>query len=288
MEACLGQTFHCCESLQRNDPQLTERNEPRRRIELVFRAYDDGVAFRYILPMQDNIGDFKLAAEHTSFQFPGNPTVWAANYDGFHSSQESEFKEIKIGSLSPAEVYGCPMLIRVQSSLWAAITEADLTDWAGMHLTRASSQRSTIVTTLSPRPDEPDVVVRSTTPRSSPWRVIMLGDRPGDLVESYIVQNLNDPVAIDASLIKPGKSAWDRWWSGSYAPEVDFEIGMNMETMKYYIDLAAEMNWEYQLVDWYCYGPPFTDGTVETTWTPNPDADITKAIPEMDIPKLVK
>jgi len=266
---------------------LEEADIPHRQVELVIRAYDDGIALRYTLPEQKQWGDFKLAEERTTFRFPGNPTVWAANYGGFHSSQESEFNEMEMNELSPAEVYGCPLLVRVQPSLWAAITEANLTDWAGMHLTRAGDQRSTIVTTLAPRPDEPGVVVRSTAPRSSPWRVVMLGNRPGDLIESDIIQNLNDPVAIDVSWIHPGKSAWD-WWSGRYAPEVDFEVGMNTETMKYYVDFAAEMGWEYHLVDAGWYKMIFPGANRNTTTPGRPVSDITATNPDLDLPELLR
>lgn len=271
-----------------NEVKLTldEVAAPQRSLSVIFRAYDDGLAFRYELP--EPWGEFELSVERSTFAFPGNPTVWAANYGGFESSQESEFVEQTAADLEPSEIYGCPLLVRLTPNLWAAVTEADLTDWAGMHLSRKAGERGVIVTALAPHPDEPAVAVRSTAPRSSPWRVVMVGDRSGDFIESDLLQNLNEPPAIDASWIKPGKSAWDRWWSGSYAPEVDFKVGMNYATMKYFVDLAAEMHWQYQLVDWYWYGPPFAEGAVEGSWAPNPRADITKPVPELKLPQLIQ
>src|SRR5690606_21085233 len=133
---------------------------------------------------------------------------------------------------------------------WAALTEADLTDWAGMYLAPAgdpAARRGTLVTALSPRPGDAGVVVRGTAPQASPWRVLMLGREAGALIESDLVQNLNDPPEGDFSWVRPGRSAWDRWWSNSYAPEAGFEVGVNTATTKYFIDLAAEMGWEYQL-----------------------------------------
>ena len=86
----------------------------------------------------------------------------------------------------------------------------------------------------------------------------MLGKDPGDLIESQLLGNLNDPVEFDdISWIEPGLSAWDRWWSGDYAPEADFEVGMNTATMLYFVDLADEMDWEYMIVDWTWYGEVF-------------------------------
>ncbi|MBN2092570.1 glycoside hydrolase family 97 protein [candidate division KSB1 bacterium] len=268
--------------------EFVEKNAPHLQINFIFRAYNDGVAFRYEFPENSNWGSFELSAERTEFRFPGLPIVWAVNFGGFHSSQESEFNQMQMSDLSPTELYGCPLLVNVEPFVWAAITEANLTDWAGMHFTRVKDQPNTVITKLAPHPEQMDIAVRSTAPRFSPWRVIMIADQPGKFIESDIIQNLNDPLAIDASWIKPGKSAWDRWWSGSYAPDVDFEIGMNTATMKYFVDLAAEMNWQYQLVDWYWYGPPFADGAIETTWAVNPDANITTVVPELDLPELIQ
>ena len=96
-------------------------------------------------------------------------------------------------------------------------------------------------TKLSPTPGrKADEVVIASTPKSTPWRVLMVGPTAGSLIENnYLLLNLNPPCAIaDTSWIQPGKAAWD-WWSGSYAKDVDFEPGMNTATMKHYIDFAA-------------------------------------------------
>ncbi|MBK7132006.1 MAG: glycoside hydrolase family 97 catalytic domain-containing protein [Bacteroidales bacterium] len=98
----------------------------------------------------------------------------------------------------------------------------------------------------------------------------MIGETPGTLIESEIIQNLNDPCAIkDPSWIKPGMSAWDHWWSG--------EVKMEMPVIKQYIDLASSMGWPYMLVDWQWYGKFNT-----------PEADITKWAPQIDLPEIIK
>jgi alpha-glucosidase len=113
--------------------------------------------------------------------------------------------------------------------------------------------------------------------------VILLGQRPGDLIESDLIDNLNPPCAIeDTSWIKPGRCAWDWWWCGRYAPDVNVPLGSNTATMKYFIDFAAEMGWEYQLVDWHWYGAPF-----KPDWTPDPNCSITRSNPDINIPDLV-
>jgi alpha-glucosidase len=264
---------------------LRETSGPHRTIQAVFRAYDDGIAFRYRLPEQ--WGAFDLAAERTSFRFPGDVTVWAANFEGYHSSQERQFLRMKLSELATNQIYGCPLLVQLDPSLWAACTEADLTDWAGMYFTPVEGEPNAVRTALSPHPDETNIVVRSTAPRSSPWRVILLGDRPGALIESDILENLNPPASFNAAWVKPGKSAWDKWWSGGYAPEVDFRVGMNTATMKYFVDLAAEMGWPYQIVDEGWYGDAFAPGTRGTTWAPHPEGNLTNVVPDLDLPGLI-
>jgi alpha-glucosidase len=265
---------------------LQESNPPQRRIDFYVRAYNDGVAFRYYLPDQPAFKEFRLAGERSEFHFTGNHNVWAANYGSYQTHQEAEFENIKLDKISPTGIYGLPFLIQVSDFAWAAITEANITDWAGMYVTGLSTMQNALVSLLSPRLDEPDVAVISQTPRFSPWRVIMIGEKPGDLIESNIVLNLNDPCALkDVSWIKPGISAWDRWWCGSYAPELDFKLGMDTKSMKYFTQFAADMGWEYVLVDWHWYGNPFTSTAI---WSFNPDVDITKPIPELDMPELVR
>ena len=103
----------------------------------------------------------------------------------------------------------------------------------------------------------------------------MLGAKPGDLVESTILTSLADPNEIgDTSWIKPGKVAWD-WWNGPVVPNVPWKAGMNDETFRHFIDFAAEFGLEYVLIDAGWYGDHRDGG-----------ADITRPIPEMDIPGL--
>ena len=254
---------------------LVESAGQQRKLDLVFRAYNDGVAFRYALPRQPGLEQFILTRDESQFRFPGNPTVWAADYGGFVSHQESEFVKRTMADIQPGAFIGLPLLIQVASDAYAAITEADLTDWAGMYLcgdqtAAAGPEPSQAVTArLSPRPDGAGLV-KAATPHDSPWRTIFIGRRPGDLIESSLVLNLSPPCALkDTSWIKPGKMAWDHWWSG--------EVKMDMATNREYIDFASEMGFPYQLVDWQWYGP--FDKT---------DADITRAAPQMNIPELVE
>lgn len=255
---------------------LEEENSPRRKLELLFRAYDDGAAFRYYLPAQPDFEEFKLSSERSEFHFAYDHVIWAANYGAFISPQEKEFEKIRLSQITSSSIIGLPLLINVDSSRWLAITEANLKNWAGMYLTGLGTKPNVLVTTLSPRLDEPGVLVHAKTPNCSPWRVIMLGETPGSLIESNIILNLNDPCVLkDVSWIKPGKAAWN-WWFGDYIPDAKFKVGMNTETMKYLVDFAAGMGFEYLIVDVGWYGKPN-----------DPSVDITTPIPELNMEELL-
>ena len=252
--------------------RLQEKNFPRRTMNLVFRAYDDGVAFRTEFVGPDNKHEYAMTEEFTTFNFTSDHTCWAVNHASYRSSQENEYFKRKLSDITDQMVIGLPMTVKVADDCYAAITEAEINDYAGMYLKQGHSANGfSLCSSLSPLPKQPDNgdKVKFNFPHKTPWRVIMLGDSPGKLLESEIVMNLNEPCAIaDPSWIKPGMSAWDHWWSG--------EVKMDNETNKKYIDLASEMGWPYQLIDWQWYGK-FN----------SPEADITRVAPQLDMPGIL-
>ncbi len=263
--------------------ELRETREPRRLIHIYFRIYNDGVALRYEIPVQKGLDTLVLTNDMTGFRFTADHDAWPAFWNTFHLSQEVEFKKSKLSDIKPGNIIGTPLLIHAGDA-WVALLEANVTDWACSGLIADPDHEYALLSKPSWLPDDTTVVVRTRSQRLSPWKVIMIADQPGRLVESDILQNLNEPCALkDVSWIKPGISAWDWWWSGCYAPGAGFKVGSNTRTMKYYIDFAAEMGWQYQLVDWQWYGPPFKpDGSFNT------DADITKMNPDINIPDVVR
>ena len=259
---------HCTEMVV----ELQEKTGAKRSINLIFRAYDVGAAFRYAIPEN---GEFELLAERTEFQFPTDYPAWAMQLGSFTSNYETEFEPTTVNAIPNDALVGLPLTVQIENGPTVGLAEADLENYAGMYL-QGAEKENTLVSTLSPLPDS-DVKVRASAPHVSPWRVIMLGDTPGDLVESNIILNLNDPLAIaDPSWIEAGKVAWD-WWSGKVVDNPEIESGMNNETMKHYIDFAAEMGLEYMLIDAGWYGAHRDEG-----------ADITRTIPEIDMPGLVQ
>ena len=171
-------------------------------------------AFRYEFPEGSGFGDFTLTDERTSFNLDPSSRVWATNHEHYYSSQEHEYEERLAGQIGEDELIGCPLLAEVEEKAWVLITEADLTDWAGLYFRTGEPGSGTMVSSLASLRRDPSVKVIGTTPAVSPWRVIMVGDHPGVLIESNMIVSLNDPVEYDdVSWIRPGISAWDRWWS---------------------------------------------------------------------------
>jgi alpha-glucosidase len=256
-----------------NELQLTlkEKSDPMRQMELFVRAYNDGAAFQYKLLRSGKVGDRQITKELTTFNIPGDPKAWIVEYGGYSSSNEAEFIEHPLSYLNEKSIAGMPMLMEYGNNCWVAISEAKIDNYAAFYI-GTNSAANQLTTKLVPVPGEPEagVKVRFSDEVCTPWRVLMIGETPGTLIESEIIQNLNDPCAIkDPSWIKPGMSAWDHWWSG--------EVKMEMPVIKQYIDLASSMGWPYMLVDWQWYGK-FN----------SPDADITKWAPQINMPKIIE
>lgn len=259
---------------------LEERIKPYRRLDVVLRAYDEGVAFRYVVPKQDLTEEFNLAAENTGFYFAADAFAYALNMGRWDTHNEGPYERILVREIKPASLVNLPLLVEMPGpKLWAAILEADLTDYAGMYVGGVPEMPNALTSRLAIAPkrrlDQP-VIAR--LPKQTPWRVLMVGPDPGRFIETnYLVLNLSAPCAIaDTSWIRPGKAAWD-WWSGSYATGVDFKPGMNTATMKHYIDFAARHKLEYMLVD-AGWAPIAEDGRIE---------DILRYRPEVDVPAII-
>ena len=216
--------------------QLRERAMPSRRWEIILRAYDDGVAFRYRLPAQEGWPSLVLSDERVVLNLADDAVATALPLNGFTTSYEKRYEKKLVGQLPGDWLLGLPLLLELPGTGWAAITEANLTDHAGLYLAPAKNNKAALVSRLSPLPGEPKVAVRAALPHESPWRVILIAEQPGRLIESDMLLNLNAPCAIDdISWIKPGKTTFP-WWNGFYEEKLPFQPGLNTATAKYYID----------------------------------------------------
>ena len=252
--------------------EVVETSARARRMLIEARAYDDGVAFRYHVPDQGLVKDFRLADELTEFRLPKDCSSYPLFLRHFRTSYEDRYVTLPVSRIAADRLIAAPLLIDLSGVGYIAITEANLTDYAAMYLRRnVSGASAAFRAALAPRLDEAGLKVLAGTPHGSPWRVIMVADDPGRLIESNIIINLNLPgVIADTSWIKPGKSAWD-WWYGKVDLEPGFPSGMNTRTFLHLIDFAAESGLDYVLVD---------DG-----WTSR--EDITKQVPDIDIRKII-
>lgn len=259
---------------------LRESSPPNRLMTLEFRAYDEGVAFRYVLPKQDNLNEFVLSSEDTGFYFARDASAFTLPLTP-HTAiyYENDYFRKNLDDIKHTSLIGLPLLVKFSDGPWMALLEADLTDYAGMALTGVAGVSNALTSRLAPLPEKTDEAVKASTPKSTPWRIIMINSRAGALIENnFIVLNLSAPCALaDTSWITPGRAAWD-WWSGSFARNVNFKPGMNTETMIHYVDFAARNKLEYMLID---------AGWAPSAGDLDPKADLLHFKPEVNIPLII-
>ena len=233
--------------------QLVETDQPNRRMNLVFRAYDDGIAFRYIIPGQQNLDSLSVMDELTTFQFASDYISYGMDRIDFRDNYEQYYKKRPLSEITEDHLVSMPFLVQLHNG-WTMVTEAALTNYAGMSLSGSSSKSGKLVSRLSPLPENNEEVKASIQiPFKSPWRTIMLADRAGDLITSNLVLNLNEPSKLsDTSFIQPGQMLFP-WWNGRIAGNLERSGEPSTEVMKYYIDFAAEFDIPHLMVDagWY-------------------------------------
>jgi alpha-glucosidase len=277
--------------------QTVETAAGGRRLAIEARAFDDGVAFRYDAPAQPSAQELRISNEATTFRFDKDATTWPLILRDFQTSSEDDYHELTVSALHTEYLIALPLLVEVPGVAWVGLTEADIDDWAGLFV--HTSAAGILTARLAPRVEdrnaphipwpidpktEPSMIsVVRQAPANSPWRVLMIADDPGRLVESNMVVNLNPPSAIaDTSWIKPGKTSWD-WWSGSLAKGVSFRPGMNTDTMKYYIDFSSRNGFPYMLIDAGWAGRMAGGGRGAN----GSGADLTKTSANIDMPALL-
>jgi alpha-glucosidase len=234
---------------------------------VVFRVYNDAVAYRYFTKKKGEIivrneeANFNFTDDHKAFL----PYMW--DYRGgkiFNSSFEALYREITISRFLSDSLAFLPALVDVGNNVKVVILEADLEDYPGMYLD-VNRTRKGFTGVYAPYPLEAtlggfgginyvptkraDYIAKTRGTRNFPWRAIAISRSDRELLNNDIVQKLASPPRInDISWIKPGQVAWD-WWNNWNISHVDFKAGINTPTYKYYIDFAAANKIPYIIMD---------------------------------------
>ncbi len=279
----VGKTSHVHDQYNEEIIPLRETIPPFRRVNIIVRVFNDGLAFRYQIPEQENWKSFSIKEENTAFNINGDPMVHTLFLPDFTTSHEGEFSSFRLHAVKEDTLMDIPTLFEFPDHIYMAITEAELRDYSGMYLIK---RNGIVKCQLTPYPGKPGIKVVGDIPHDSPWRVLLISDRVGALIESNIITSLNEPCKIkDVSWIKPGKITWP-WWNGDIVPDtVSFKPGNNFATNKYYIDFCARYGIEYHsIVEWGGHEWYRNDGQ---GFQPGEHVDVTQPVPGLDIRKIV-
>ncbi|MBQ0086626.1 MAG: glycoside hydrolase family 97 protein [Bacteroidales bacterium] len=262
---------------------------------LIFRAYDDGVAYRFVSASK---APFTVKDEQADFTFPQDWNSYVPyvtqndeTLEGqFHNSFENIYKYEKIFEFDDTHFAFLPILVDAPNGVKLCITESDLLHYPGMYLYKGDkpcSYKSVFAPYPKNRVPEPgdrvismyvegteDYIAKCEPACSFPWRVIGISDSDGELLESDLVWLLASPAeaGADFSWVKPGKVAWD-WWNEWNLYGVDFRAGVNTETYKAYVDFASQFGIEYVILD---------EG-----WSDATKADLRTVIDAVDLKALI-
>ncbi|MBB6273222.1 alpha-glucosidase [Pedobacter cryoconitis] len=254
---------------------------------LEFRAYNDGVAYRFVTELGPQ--PIEVNYEEVTFNFNENCRIYLPkeNNPELQSHYEADFKPMKLEEI-PAEQYGyLPLYVATPAGTKMVITEADLHDYPNLFLYGTGTKTLTgrfpkVILEATPKPnsDRAEIIVKkadyhakTTGNRTFPWRTIIISPSDKGLLENEMVYKLAKPnILTSTEWIKPGKVAWD-WWNDNNIYGVNFKAGINTETYKYYVDFAAAYGLEYIILD---------EGWSRTT------TDLLAPNPQLNIEELVK
>ena len=256
--------------------------------DIVFRAYDDGVAYRFITHKAVTI-----ASETAQFSLAGDWPRWVPYVRGkgtfekqFDNSFENDYMHFPASSWDASRLAFLPLTVDGPGGVKLCFTEADLLNYPGMYL-NVPDGGTTLQGVYAPYPKDviqgghnmlqgkvktrEPFIYKGSAAEALPWRVVAVAEHARNLAESDLVWKLAKPAEGDFSWVRPGKVAWD-WWNDWNLYGVDFRAGINNDTYKYYIDFAASHGIEYVILD---------EG-----WAVNKKADLFQVVPELDLGEL--
>ncbi|WP_172283000.1 glycoside hydrolase family 97 protein [Chryseobacterium sp. LAM-KRS1] len=260
---------------------------------IIFRAYDEGIAYRFVSLAKK---PFKIMAEQAEFNFPADQKAFI-NYTNkpetaplekqFFNSFEQPYFHYPLSEWNKKRLAINPLLVEGVKGKKLCIAESDLINYPGMFLYPGDKSNS-LKGVFAPYPKEvqqgghnnlqmliksrENFVAQFDKGTDFPWRIIIISEKDSDLTDSDIVYKLATPSQGDYSWVKPGKVAWD-WWNDWNLYNVNFKTGVNNETYRYYIDFAAQYGIEYVILD---------EG-----WAVNKKADLFQVVPEINLPELI-
>lgn len=228
---------------------------------VLFRAYNDGVAYRFRCTTP---GELIVNGEQVEYRFWEDHPMVNHLVDDFQTSYEKYYTRQPISAVKGTNLISLPSLI-LTPTVKLAVLEADLVSYPGLYLTRAAQTGLTQL--LGSFPSYPlkwekggwcnfnlrvteraTYLARTSGPRDFPWRVLKVARQDAELLDCDLVYRLARPAQFDASWVKPGKVAWD-WWCALNLAGVDFTTGVNNRTYEYFIDFAARHGIEYVIMD---------------------------------------
>ncbi len=251
---------------------------------VVFRVYNDGIAYRFKTNYEKEITIYN---EQVEFNFNDDYKIFFPEEKSFMSHSERLYLPVKLSEVTSKRFCSLPALIDFNDGKKAVITEADLEDYAGMYLTGTGINSKSLVGLFPFYPardtarndrdiyvvERKEYIAKTSGTRNFPWRVIVLSENDSDFITSTIIYKLAKPQdsKIDFSWVKRGKVAWD-WWNFNNIYNVDFRAGVNTATYKYYIDFASKYGIEYVILDegWYKLG------------------NLLELNPEMDVEEIIR
>ena len=253
--------------------------------DVIFRAYDDCIAYRFVSKSKK---PFKVQSETAEFNFAEDWNTWVAfSWNGFESSFENIYEYYPLSQIHPEKLAYLPQMIDAPKGRKINIMESALYKYPGMYLQGNGTKNLHGV--WAPLPKEMkqggynniqeeilsrhDYLAECLPGEKFPWRIFAISTSDIQMVNNDIVYRLGDAPAkgSDFSWVKPGKVAWD-WWNNFYVTGVDFKVGINNDTYKHYIDFAAENGIEYIIMD---------DG-----WSTEGKADLFDIVPAIDLELL--
>lgn len=248
--------------------------------EVEFRAFNDGIAYRFIT---DKKGMIEVDSETFQVNFPENYLLHMQQPRGFRTAYEEEYRHIQSQEWKLSDPMALlPVLIDTHKGHKILISESGLTDYPALFFKSTGSNGMSSIFPKVPLElgedgdrslkikKEASYIAKTDGKRSFPWRYFVISENDKQLIENTMTCKLAEKNAIeDVSWIKPGLTTWE-WWNGAtpYGPDVNFESGRNLETYKYFIDFAAHYGVPYILMD---------EGWAKSTldpYTPNPKVDL--------------